>query len=253
MHASRPQHRRRASASRLGTKLRLVCGRFASTTPPDQLASYFGAEAPELLDDEARADYNVAPTRDVPVVRVREGDRRLDLLRWGLVPRWAKDLRIGSKMINARAETVATKNSFRSAFSRRRCIVAADGFYEWQRLTNEGGKPKKQPMFIHRADGDPLAFAGLHERWTDAEGLREIHTCTIITTEANDMMAEIHNRMPVLLAPSDWDEWLDPDNHNDTDLQRLLVPAPDSLLSAYAVSDSVNSVKNNEPSLLDRV
>lgn len=235
-----------------------MCGRFASTSTPDQLASYFGAEAPELLDDEPRADYradyNVAPTRDVPVVRVREGGRRLDQLRWGLVPRWAKDLRIGSKMINARGETVATKNSFRSAFTRRRCIVAADGFYEWQRLdVADGEKPKKQPMFIHRADGDPLAFAGLYERWTDAEGLREIHTCTIITTEANDMMANIHDRMPVLLAPADWDEWLDPDNDDGPGLQRLLVPAPNALLAAYPVSDSVNSVKNNDPSLLERV
>ena len=108
-------------------------------------------------------------------------------------------------------------------------------------------------MFISRADGDPLAFAGLHERWTDAENLREIHTCTIITTTANEMMAEIHDRMPVLLAPGDWDEWLDVTNQNDTDLERLLVPSPNALLSAYPVSDTVNSVKNNDPSLLERV
>ncbi len=231
-----------------------MCGRFASTSTPDQIATYFGAQAPELLDEEIRPDYNVAPTRDVPVVRVRGGSRRVDLLRWGLVPRWAKDLRIGSKMINARGETVATKNSFRSAFSRRRCIVAADGFYEWQRLpVAEGEKPKKQPMFIHRTDGDPLAFAGLHERWTDAEGVREIHTCTIITTAANDMMAPIHDRMPVLLAPADWDEWLDPENHDSVGLERLLVPAPNALLTAYSVSDSVNSVKNNDSSLVEPV
>lgn len=191
----------------------------------------------------------MAPTRDVPVVRVRDDVRHLDLLRWGLVPRWAKDLRIGSKMINARAETVATKNSYRSAFARRRCIVAADGFYEWKRLD-----PKtKQPMYIHRADGDPLAFAGLYERWTDAENLREIHTCTIITTTPNATMAEIHDRMPVLLAPKHWDTWLDPSN-DDTDLlQALLVPAPDDLLTTYAVSDQVNNVRNNEPALLDPV
>lgn len=248
-----------------------MCGRFASTSTPDQIASYFGAEAPvapeasiseesgtadysAAADYNLAADYNVAPTRDVPVVRVREGERRLDFLRWGLVPRWAKDLRIGSKMINARGETVATKNSFRSAFSRRRCIVTADGFYEWQRLEGtEGGKPKKQPMFIHRVDGDPLAFAGLHERWTDAEGHREIHTCTIITTSANEMMAEIHNRMPVLLPPAHWEEWLDPDNDDTTGLERLLVPAPEALLTAYPVSDSVNNVKNNDSSLLSRV
>ncbi len=223
-----------------------MCGRFASTTPPDKLAAYFGAEAPILGDEEVSADYNVAPTRDVPIVRVRGDERHLDYLRWGLVPRWAKDLRIGSKMINARAETVATKNSFRSAFAKRRCIVTADGFYEWKRLD-----PKtKHPMYIHRADGDPLAFAGLYERWTDAENLREIHTCTIITTTPNEMMAEIHDRMPVLLSPQQWDEWLDPANADTESLQRLLVPAPDALLTSYAVSTEVNSVKNNNADLL---
>ena len=223
-----------------------MCGRFASTTPPDKLAAYFGAEAPLLGDEEINADYNVAPTRDVPIVRVREEERHLDYLRWGLVPRWAKDLRIGSKMINARAETVATKNSFRSAFAKRRCLVTADGFYEWKRLD-----PKtKQPMYIHRADGDPLAFAGLYERWTDAENLREIHTCTIITTTPNEMMSEIHDRMPVLLSPQRWEEWLDPTNADTESLQRLLVPAPEALLTSYAVSTEVNSVKNNSADLL---
>ena len=149
-------------------------------------------------------------------------------------------------MINARAETVATKNAYRSAFKRRRCLIAADGFYEWQRLDDK----TKQPMYIHRADGDPLAFAGLHERWTDAEGLREIHTCTIITTTPNDMMAPIHDRMPVLLAPRDWERWLDPEHDDVDDLQSLLVPAPDSLLTAYAVSTEVNNVRNNHPDLI---
>ena len=224
----------------------MVCGRFASTTPPDKLAAYFGAEV--LVDvDEVEPDYNVAPTRDVPVIRVRENARHLDYLRWGLVPRWAKDLRIGSKMINARAETVATKNSYRSAFARRRCLVAADGFYEWKRLD-----PKtKQPMFITRQDGDPLAFAGLHECWTDAENLREIHTCTIITTTPNTTMEPIHDRMPVLLAPKHWDVWLDPANDDTSGLQQLLAPAPDGLLVAYPVSDQVNNVRNNEPALIE--
>ena len=152
-------------------------------------------------------------------------------------------------MINARAETVATKNSFRSAFAKRRCIVAADGFYEWKRID-----PKtKQPMYIHRADGDPLAFAGLYERWTDAENLREIHTCTILTTTPNSMMEQIHDRMPVLLPPGNWDEWLDPTNTNTDSLQRLLVPAPNELLTTYAVSTDVNNVRNNEASLLEPV
>ncbi len=227
-----------------------MCGRFASTTPPDKLAAYFGAEAPQLEDDESiDPDYNVAPTRDVPTVRIRNDDRKLDYLRWGLVPRWAKDLRIGSKMINARAETVATKNSFRSAFKKRRCLVVADGFYEWKRLDSK----TKQPMYIHRADGDPLAFAGLFERWTDGEQHREIHTCTIITTTPNQTMSPIHDRMPVLLAPNRWEEWLDPDNDDTDSLQQLLVPAPDELLDTYAVADLVNNVRNNEPSLLTPV
>ncbi len=230
-----------------------MCGRFASTTPPDKLAAYFGAEAAIVGDegdqDGFGPDYNVAPTRDVATVRVREDERKLDFLRWGLVPRWAKDLRIGSKMINARAETVATKNSFRSAFKKRRCIITADGFYEWKRLD-----PKtKQPMYIHRVDGAPLAFAGLYERWTDAEQLREIHTCTIITTTPNAVMEPIHNRMPVLLPPARWDEWLDPGNDDTDSLQQLLVPAPNELLTTYAVSTLVNNVRNNEPSLLDPV
>jgi len=223
-----------------------MCGRFASTTPPDQLASYFGAEVASDLE-EHRADYNVAPTRDVPVVRVRDDTRHLDYLRWGLVPRWAKDLRIGSKMINARAETVATKNAYRSAFKRRRCLVSADGFYEWKRLD-----PKtKQPVYIHRVDGDPLAFAGLYERWIDAEGHREVHTCTIITTTPNATMEPIHDRMPVLLPPARWEAWLDPSYDDVPALQELLVPAPDTLLTAYEVSTEVNSVRNNDATLIE--
>ncbi|MGI9605210.1 MAG: SOS response-associated peptidase [Acidimicrobiales bacterium] len=222
-----------------------MCGRFTSTTPPDKLAAYFGAEAPTDAD-EVEPDYNVAPTREVPVVRFREEVRHLDFLRWGLVPRWAKDLRIGSKMINARAETVATKNAFRSAFARRRCIVSADGFYEWKQIDDK----TKQPMYITRADGDPLALAGLWERWTDAEGLRDFHTFTILTTTPNATMAPIHDRMPVMLPPSVWDEWLDPSNDDTTGLQRLLVPAPDDLLATHAVSTDVNSVKNNAPELI---
>ena len=224
-----------------------MCGRFATTTPPEKLAAYFGAEAPAEADIEP--DYNVAPTRDVATVRIRDEDRVLDRLRWGLVPRWAKDLRIGNKMINARSETVATKNAYRSAFKKRRCIVPADGFYEWKRLDDK----TKQPMYISRRDGDPLAFAGLYERWFDAEGERELHTCTILTCTPNEMMAEIHNRMPVLLAPAAWDEWLDP-TFDDTDhLQTLLVPAPDALLVAHGVSTEVNNVRNNGPHLLDRI
>ena len=223
-----------------------MCGRFASTTPPDQLAAYFGAEAPADAD-HVDPDYNVAPTRAVPVVRVRDDDRHLDYLRWGLVPRWAKDLRIGSKMINARSETVATKNAYRSAFARRRCLVAADGFYEWKRLNDT----TKQPMYVSRMDGDPIAFAGLYETWLDAEGDRELHTCTILTCGPNAVMAPIHDRMPVLLAPPAWTRWLDPEYRDVHALQELLVPAPDDLLRVHPVSTRVNSVKNNDASLIE--
>ena len=151
------------------------------------------------------------------------------------------------RQINARAETVATKNAYRSAFKRRRCLVSADGFYEWKRLD-----PKtKQPVYIHRVDGDPLAFAGLYERWIDAEGHREVHTCTIITTTPNATMEPIHDRMPVLLPPARWEAWLDPSFDDVPALQELLVPAPDTLLTAYEVSTEVNSVRNNDATLIE--
>ena len=223
-----------------------MCGRFAATTPPDKLAAYFGAEAP-TDPDELGADFNVAPTRDVATIRIRDDHRVLDRLRWGLVPRWAKDLRIGSKMINARSETVATKNAYRSAFAKRRCIVPADGFYEWKRIDEK----TKQPMYITRRDGDPLAFAGLYERWFDPEGERELHTCTILTCRPNATMEPIHDRMPVLLAPTAWERWLDPDFAGTDELQQLLVPAPDGLLTVHAVSTEVNNVRNNGPELIE--
>jgi len=212
-----------------------MCGRFASTTPPDQIAA---------SDLDVEPDFNVAPTHDVPVVRVRDDSRQLDYLRWGLVPRWAKDLRIGSKLINARSETIATNNAFKSAFARRRCIVVADGFYEWQRRADK-------PMYITRRDGDPLALAGLYERWVDAENKREFHTCTILTCPPNDLMRPIHDRMPVLLAPSAWERWLDSANTDTEGLQSFLTAAPESLLEVRPVSDRVNSVKNNDPSLIE--
>ena len=230
-----------------------MCGRFASTTPPDQLASYFGAET-SVGADEVEPDYNVAPTRGVPVVRVRAEERHLDYLRWGLVPRWAKDIRIGSKLINARAETAASKPAFRSAFAKRRCLVVADGFYEWKRLdAPKGEKQKKQPMYITATDGAPLAFAGLFERWIDAEAERELHSCTILTTTPNETMAPIHDRMPVILDRADWQRWLDPSITNVEELQSLLVPASNAVLGAIAVSTQVNSVKNNDASLIKQV
>ena len=168
-----------------------MCGRFVSTTPADQLAAYFGAEA--IGETLLEPSYNVAPTNQVyTVIDAGEG-RTLETARWGLIPFWAKDAKIGNKMINARAETVATKNAFRKAFQRQRCIIPSDGFYEWVKLE---GDEKKTPMHIHRVDEAPFAFAGLWETWRDPEG-EVIRSCTILTGSPNEKIAEIHNRMPI--------------------------------------------------------
>ncbi len=229
-----------------------MCGRYVAATPPDELARYFGAPAPEP-EDFLDPNHNVAPTQAVNVVRELDGARRLDVLRWGLVPFWAKDPRIGSRMINARAETAATKNAFRRPLAKRRCIIPVDGFYEWHRT--EGSK-RKQPMFISRPDGEPFAFAGLWEVWRDPNNLdvggepRELHSCTIITCAANEAMSEIHERMPVMLAPSAWDFWLDPANTDAEAASGLLVPAPSSLICMHPVSTEVNNARHNGPHLI---
>ncbi|MFP3906383.1 MAG: SOS response-associated peptidase [Acidimicrobiales bacterium] len=226
-----------------------MCGRYVSSTPPDQLASYFGATltAEELLDPE----FNVAPTRAVWTVFDDGGTRRLDLARWGLVPRWAKDLSIGSRMINARSETVAEKNAFKKAFRRQRCIVPADGFYEW---TAPRDGTRKQPWFVHRPDGEPFAFAGLWETWRGPDREDEpVRTCTILTGPANQKMAEIHDRMPVMLAPESWSTWLDPEVDDIDLLGRFLVPAPPQLISFHAVSTEVNDARNHGPHLVEPV
>ena len=181
-----------------------------------------------------------------------EQERRLESMHWGLVPMWAESPSVGSRMINARAETIAAKNAFRPAFEARRCLIPADGFYEWHKV---GGDPKrKQPMYIHRADGAPFAFAGLWEIWRDRNDPAggSLHSATIITTEANEEMAPIHDRMPVILGPTSWSQWLDPDEHDLDRLRRLLVPTGDAL-AMHPVSNAVNNVRNDGPELLDRV
>ena len=230
-----------------------MCGRYVSATPPDELARYFGAQAPEP-DRTLEPNHNVAPTQAVHAVRESAGVRNLDALRWGLVPFWAKDPKIGSRMINARAETVATKNAFRRSLTKRRCIIPADGFYEWRRL--EGSK-RKQPMYIRRPDSEPFAFAGLWDVWRDHNNLdaegepRELHSCTIITCAANEAMAEIHDRMPVMLPPGAWDFWLDPANTDAEAAAGLLLPAPPSLIRMHPVSTDVNNVRNNGAHLIE--
>jgi putative SOS response-associated peptidase YedK len=226
-----------------------MCGRFVSSSPPDEIARYFDAEAPEAL---LEPNYNVAPTNDVYAVLADGGVRRLDAFHWGLVPSWAKDPKVGSRMINARAETLGDKAAFKSAFKRRRCLIPADGFYEWKR--QPGDKKRKQPHYIHRPEGEPLAFAGLWAVWRgqDKQG-DPLRSCTIVTTTPNETMAALHDRMPVILPASAWDQWLDPANDDLDTLGKLLVPAPSELIVTHPVSTDVNSVRNKGAELIDRV
>jgi putative SOS response-associated peptidase YedK len=226
-----------------------MCGRYVSATPPDQIAAYFGAEAPEALLDPS---YNVAPTNDVYAVLSDGSTRHVDAFHWGLVPLWAKDPKIGSKMINARSETLAEKNAYKSAFKRRRCLIPADGFYEWKKDPDAPPKAKKQPYFIHRPDGEPYAFAGLWEVWKGPNKDQEpMRSCTIITTSPNEPMAEIHDRMPVILPPSAWDTWLDRDVDDLELLGKLLVPSAPQIITMHPVSIEVNNVRNDGEQLIE--
>jgi putative SOS response-associated peptidase YedK len=217
-----------------------VCGRFTLTTPADVVAEHFDVEVPGGLV----ARYNIAPTQPVACVRTT-GRRELVLLRWGLIPAWAKDPAVGARMINARAETAADKPAFRAAFRHRRCLVVADGFYEWKRAGT-----RKQPYYVRRPDHGPLAFAGLWERWqSDQKGT--IESCTIVTTAANAALSSIHERMPVILSPPEYDLWLDPDAGNLERLGELLIPCPDGTLAATAVSTHVNSPGNDDPRCIE--
>ena len=220
-----------------------MCGRFTSSSPPDLIAAYFDAA---IRDTLAEPSWNVAPTDAVHAVLEAEDERSLYVLGWDLMPWWSKDAPRAARMINARAETLGSKPAFREAFEKRRCIVPADGFYEWRILENS---KSKQPHFIRRTDGDPMAFAGLGAIWRTPDGGR-LRTCSIVTTRANDTVAPLHDRMPVILPPSAWDAWLDPANWDTLTLGRLLVPAPAELLTAHPVSNLVNSVRNNGPALV---
>lgn len=220
-----------------------MCGRYELHSHPAAIALAFGLAGPPAI----QARYNIAPTQAVPIVRLNAGrERELVQVRWGLVPRWAKDPSIGSRMINARAETAATRGAFRHALARRRCLVPADGYYEWP-CTGSG----KQPMHVARRDGQPFGMAGLHERWRSPQG-EVIDTCTILTTRANAALQPLHERMPVILAPQDYARWLDVSDAS-LDVQDLLVPAPQDALCARPVSSRVNAVHNDDASLLDPV
>lgn len=238
-----------------------MCGRFVSESPPDEIARYFAAE--DITPSALQPSWNVAPTDDIYVVYARGGARRLDAVRWGLVPPWAKDLSVGSRMINARAESLDRNGAFKPAFARRRCLIPADGFYEWKAVP---GQKKKQPMFIHRRDGEPYALAGLWETWRPRVALttggarspkrsvgESLLSATIVTTNASEAMLGVHDRMPVILAPSAWDAWLDQDNTDLDALGRLLVPAPAALTVMRPVAPDVSNVRSNGPHLTDAI
>jgi putative SOS response-associated peptidase YedK len=241
-----------------------MCGRYASSSSLTDLAEVFEVE--EVRTEPLPLRYNVAPTLDVYAVAIRgrtdrvKGPRRaLGTFRWGLVPSWAKDPSVGSRMINARSEGLDEKPAYRAALERRRCLIPADAFYEWQRRSRSDGSPAGTlPHVIHRRDGQPMAFAGLWEVWRppSATGTASLgpdgllSTCAIVTTSANDLLAPVHHRMPVVLAPGDWGTWLDPASPPAA-VKDLLVPAPSSWFDLYPVSTLVNNVRNDGPELLD--
>lgn len=227
-----------------------MCGRYASTRPTTDLADLLGAsdETGGRLDEP---DYNVAPTKDVAAAVVRGGDRRLVALRWGLVPSWARDPSIGSRLINARLETVAEKPAFRAAFARRRCLLPADGYYEWKppATGRPSAKNPKQPYLLAPADGGLLVMAGLYEVWADADG-RRLWTSTVLTTDAPDEHGEIHDRAPLTVPAALWEHWLDPER-DSAGLLEQLCPAVAGAITARPVSTRVNDVRNNGPELWD--
>lgn len=217
-----------------------MCGRFTLSATTQVLARQFQLTVPIPLEPR----FNIAPTQQVPVVRMapEKAQRELALLRWGLVPSWAKDLRLGARLINARAETVGEKPAFRASFRRRRCLVPADGFYEWQPVDPK----QKQPHYIRRRDGGLFAFAGLWDRWEGTDG-KIIDSFTVLTTEANELLRTMHERMPVIVGPEDYELWLDPAVHDAERLQPLLRPYPAAEMAAYPVGPGVNSPKKDDP------
>jgi putative SOS response-associated peptidase YedK len=260
-----------------------MCGRFVSARKRLELLEEFAVERDRVADDRS-PDYNVAPTKRIYAVLDRaekpagpekadtrsdaeraadaDGDRprrELRLVRWGLVPSWAKDAAGGARMINARAETVAVKPAFRGAFARRRCIIPADGYYEWQAAVDKGDKKAKQPFYIYRSDGGILCFAGIYELWRDGSVPADhedawLWTASIITTEATDEIGAIHDRTPMVIPPKSWDDWLDPANNEKELLLATMLPATSSGaggLASHPVSTTVNSVRNNGPDLIE--
>jgi putative SOS response-associated peptidase YedK len=244
-----------------------MCGRYASSRNPEALVSAFDVDKDATQDTAPGPDFNVAPTKPVFAVLTRREPgqdestkplRQLRVLRWGLVPSWAKDPSVGSRMANARAETAAQKPSFRKAMASRRCLLPADGYFEWylpdgdEVPKTKAGRPVKQPFYLHPVNGEPLPMAGLYEFWRDRsrpddDPLAWWTTCTILTTDATDGFGRIHDRTPMVVRPQEWADWLDPDRADGAD---LMVPATELELEAYPVSLEVNSVRNNGPGLV---
>ncbi len=219
-----------------------MCGRYALTAQPDVIAALFALKVLQEFD----VRYNLAPSQEAPViVQSQGGGRSAEPMRWGLIPSWSKDAKIAYKTINARSETAAIKPSFRAAFKRRRCLVPASWFYEWKREGKE-----KIPFRIRRTDGEPLAFAGLWEHWKGGPDDAPRTTFTVLTTDANDDLEGLHDRMPCLIEPEDFERWLTPEVVDEEATARLLAPAPKGTLVTDRVSTLVNNVRNEGPQLL---
>ncbi|HEY9877898.1 MAG TPA: SOS response-associated peptidase [Leptolyngbyaceae cyanobacterium] len=225
-----------------------MCGRYSQSQMGEAVAAAFHLSSPPSIEPR----YNIAPTQPVSAILATAGkpEPRHHLLRWGLIPNWSKDPAIGNRLINARAETVAEKPSFRNAFKRRRCLIVADGFYEWK--TDPDSKAK-QPYYFQLQEHDLFAFAGLWEQWTDPQSGGELETCTILTTAANAVLEPVHDRMPVILPQEHYEAWLDPDFYDPSALQALLQPYDAEAMQSYAVSKAVNSPKNDSSACLEPV
>jgi putative SOS response-associated peptidase YedK len=221
-----------------------MCGRFASNAKPKDVEKEFklGRLNPNLFEPR----FNIAPTQLIPAVLESDGERIVAALRWGLVPSWAKDEKIGSNLINARAETLAEKPSFKNAFRSRRCIIPASGFYEWAKK----GASAKQPFYFYLKEKPVFGFAGLWDEWLDKESGELVETCTIITTAANEVLAPVHDRMPVILQAENYDQWLDEKQQSTERLQNLLVPYPAAEMASHAVSRAVNVPTSDSPELI---
>lgn len=235
-------------STRCDGSFEVMCGRFVLATPPEQIATYFATGTPQAT---LAASYNVAPTDDVYVVVAEDGSRHLDAFHWGLVPYWAKNPKVGARMINARSETAATSRAFKSSLERRRCLVPADGYFEW------AARPwtkVKEPYFAHPGDGGLWAMAGLWEIWRGPDrDQAPLRSCTIMTTAAQGPTARIHDRMPVVVPPELWASWLDPAERDLAEVSRLLGSVPVPVIELRPVSTAVGNVANNGPHLIEEV